>query len=569
MAIVKFLEESYECSKAIKGDNYIHLLDGNGDLIVAFDEIASFDGFAIEDGDWATPMPEGSCYVAVIREDGTLAKGTHRCSDIGARTLNLLDNSDFRNPVNQRGETTYGDAYAAAYTIDRWKRNNARNGSLTVNAGAGIALSRTLADNSKVYILQYVNETKKMSVGKKYTLAAKTASGEVYAAAATYQESQIVITRMPADFVSVVGETATFTVKVKSNEPLTYQWEWINPDGSYGGYSGLPSAKTDTLEVPVTLDRDGQYYRCRIEDASGGVSFTEKAKLTIVPASSVAGMVRITSHPADAVAQINETVTFAVAAEGEGLTYQWEWKQPLATETWQISSGVGATTNTLTVEAKDYRDGYMYRCIVTNSAGHTVTTETAMLVIRDAQGQINPALHSTMVALVSIPNGEIALYSRGSTLLPCVQICVTANTVPVELAWVALYEGEYTADTLPPYVSKGYTAELAECQRYYYIIKPEEAWLSMCDGYVKETNKILCNICFPAEMRIAPTFSYGGEMVCNTTQYDTISSIALAVADKHRARLTMTTKQAVQVANTYSIICNTGTNAYLEFNADL
>lgn len=35
------------------------------------------------------------------------------------------------------------------------------------------------------------------------------------------------------------------------------------------------------------------------------------------------------------------------------------------------------------------------------------------------------------------------------------------------LVWAALYEGEYTAETLPPYVPKGYGAELAECRRYY------------------------------------------------------------------------------------------------------
>lgn len=33
--------------------------------------------------------------------------------------------------------------------------------------------------------------------------------------------------------------------------------------------------------------------------------------------------------------------------------------------------------------------------------------------------------------------------------------------------WAALYEGTYTADTLPPYVPKGYAAELAECLRYF------------------------------------------------------------------------------------------------------
>lgn len=35
------------------------------------------------------------------------------------------------------------------------------------------------------------------------------------------------------------------------------------------------------------------------------------------------------------------------------------------------------------------------------------------------------------------------------------------------IAAAALYEGSYTADTLPAYVPKGYAAELAECMRYF------------------------------------------------------------------------------------------------------
>lgn len=33
--------------------------------------------------------------------------------------------------------------------------------------------------------------------------------------------------------------------------------------------------------------------------------------------------------------------------------------------------------------------------------------------------------------------------------------------------WAAVYPGSYTADTLPPYVSKGYATEYLECSRYY------------------------------------------------------------------------------------------------------
>lgn len=44
---------------------------------------------------------------------------------------NLLDNSDFTNPVNQRGKTSYT---GSVYTIDRWKLwTNAT--SLTINNG--------------------------------------------------------------------------------------------------------------------------------------------------------------------------------------------------------------------------------------------------------------------------------------------------------------------------------------------------------------------------------------------------------------------------------------------------
>lgn len=52
------------------------------------------------------------------------------------------------------------------------------------------------------------------------------------------------------------------------------------------------------------------------------------------------------------------------------------------------------------------------------------------------------------------------------------------------IRWAALYEGSYTADTLPPYVPKGYAAELAECQRYCYKLSDTAFY-----GFVGESNK--------------------------------------------------------------------------------
>lgn len=46
----------------------------------------------------------------------------------------------------------------------------------------------------------------------------------------------------------------------------------------------------------------------------------------------------------------------------------------------------------------------------------------------------------------------------------------TTSTTGINVVNIALYEGEYTADTLPKYHPKGYAAELLECARYYYRI---------------------------------------------------------------------------------------------------
>jgi hypothetical protein len=58
------------------------------------------------------------------------------------------------------------------------------------------------------------------------------------------------------------------------------------------------------------------------------------------------------------------------------------------------------------------------------------------------------------------------IYSDRATLM------VSAGT-PINVEWFAIYEGEYTSETLPEYQPKGYGAELQECQRYYIRIGEE------------------------------------------------------------------------------------------------
>jgi len=104
---------TYPCAKALKGADYIHLLDSNGCMIAAFDGITDFTGFTI-DTDWTTPTPDGECYLAVIGDDGVIRKGTHKCCDIPDTDEEEIDiddtpTDDSENLVSSGGVKKYVD----------------------------------------------------------------------------------------------------------------------------------------------------------------------------------------------------------------------------------------------------------------------------------------------------------------------------------------------------------------------------------------------------------------------------------------------------------------------------
>ena len=99
--------------------------------------------------------------------------------------------------------------------------------------------------------------------------------------------------------------------------------------------------------------------------------------------------------------------------------------------------------------------------------------------------------------------------------------------------WAALYEGEYTTETLPPYVPKGYAAELAECLRYYRKIKANNETFS---GYATGGNAYAF-IPLAQAMRIAPTVTGGGKFyyTLGSAQGTTIATATAHNANTNRA----------------------------------
>ena len=212
--------------------------------------------------------------------------------------------------------------------------------------------------------------------GYQYRCKVSNAIGAVYSEAATLTVEQIeppIILVQPASVEVPKGETAAFTVEAEG-EDLSYRWEYRPTENSEWDYTYQTGYQTTTLSVPATAARNGYQYRCQVSN-NGGRATSNPATLT-VKAVDAPTLLR---QPADAQANPGETVRFSVVVSGYEPQYQWQYYASSA-DGWKNSSAASAKTATLSVTAESYRNGYKYRCKVTNSAG-TVTSNAATLTV--------------------------------------------------------------------------------------------------------------------------------------------------------------------------------------------
>ena len=181
------------------------------------------------------------------------------------------------------------------------------------------------------------------------------------------------ITRQPSSVSVTAGKLATFSVTATGTGSLSYQWyyrkssteDWIKcTDGT--GTSFTVEAKTY---------RNGYQYRCGVKN-SAGTTYSNAATLTVKQIEKPT----ITSQPEDAYGTIGTDVSFTVSATGPGtLSYQWYYRATPDNAWAKCSEGTDAT---LDIAVKGYRDGYQYRCAVTNLGGTTYSEYATLYVQR-------------------------------------------------------------------------------------------------------------------------------------------------------------------------------------------
>lgn len=151
----------------------------------------------------------------------------------------------------------------------------------------------------------------------------------------------------------------------------------------------------------------------------------------------------------------------------------------------------------------------------------------------------------------------------------------------VHLKWAALYEGEYTADTLPTYQPKGYAAELAECMRYFQILAKEPCDMAYPVSLCSPTGQTAeIHFQFPIPMRTAPTIGADGgvygRIVIYTTEFNyaqqqSITSLSSVISADWgiTARVSLSSYQPpIGSCLTYDTL-NIPTGGYVYVSADL
>lgn len=232
----------------------------------------------------------------------------------------------------------------------------------------------------------------------------------------------------------------------------------------------------------------------------------ERVEQLQIDASGLAGdALKLGGKPPEAYAAVNllDNSNFEIAQAGYGGLHG---NTKYAADRWTLSGGT-AVWNGSNIVISSEADGQQVNMVQKLADGTykkgTVYTFAVMLAdgtlgivhgdfITNAYANIYDTEGKRVALGIQSDNVVIPVYSTGAH----------------GIAWAALYEGEYNADTLPPYVPKGYAVELAECQRYGIPLTNQPAY-----GYVWGSGGLYMTIPIPTKLRITP--SLGGTLKMN------------------------------------------------------
>lgn len=186
------------------------------------------------------------------------------------------------------------------------------------------------------------------------------------------------ITAQPQDWYGYLGDDPSISVEA-AGEGLTYAWYYR--DSGNGSFK-LSSDADDTYDsYPLTPERAGREVYCVVTDANGRRLTSETAVMDfIAPPAGYSGPT-ITAQPKTWIGAANEYVHIFVTVQGDGLTYQWYYRDA-GEKDFKRSAETDAAYDSYRME--DMRDGREVYCVVTDRYGRSVTSDRAFMYAETA-----------------------------------------------------------------------------------------------------------------------------------------------------------------------------------------
>ncbi len=189
----------------------------------------------------------------------------------------------------------------------------------------------------------------------------------------TVTMSMIDIIKQPVDQLVDSGTRISVTTAARGSS-LAYQWYFKNKGSSSYKKSSITGK---TYSIVADSSNTGRSIYCLIKDKHGNTIKTDTVTIRI------RNYVKIKKQPVFDVAAAGKTVSATVEASGDGLKYQWYYKNPGASG----FSKSSITESTYSFKIGNSSSGRQVYCVVKDKYGTCVKTDTIMFSILDISRQ--------------------------------------------------------------------------------------------------------------------------------------------------------------------------------------
>lgn len=420
---------------------------------------------------------------------------------------NLLDNSDFRDPVNQLGIISGTEVESYASFINRWR--NGEESSITLS-------SNGIQPNGVIFQVLDLSAY----ISKKMTLAVGFSDGSVVIASGTLTEAstewefQLIFGTME---LGIATQGGIWMVGINYPNSII-QWAALY-EGEY---------TTETLPEYQPKGYENELLVCRQYD----------------PITDEYIGLRKFGQPRNLLD--NSDFRNPVNQRGQ-TTYSGAMYTIDRWRTWEDTAKVTVNDGYIT------HSGALYQYLARLDKNKTYT-----FAFKDTNGKIH-VMSGKPVENKSDFTGMNIFYDENIGVAVRFWESASYNNI----VWAALYEGEYTVDTLPEYQPKGYAAELRECQRYYYKHKASTALFAGC---LFNTGVVRVGYILPVPMIKTPSVDV------SSTNFGNIDMYAISKVTTHPTSISvnMFSKNStfLSLALNWSFSATSATAANVRFNTE-